>query len=362
MSDSKQHTFFAGGYAAADQPAMHVFTFDSISGALSPVGSFTGVANPSFLRVHPNGRWLYAVSEVGLADSGEHGAVWAFHIDQASLALEPINRQSTRGDWPCHLEIDASGRWLLASNYGSGDVAVFPITAEGELGELVEFVQHEGQGPNEARQEGPHAHSATMSPDNQFVIVADLGIDRLVIYNLNMDTGKLVLHGMTQTRPGAGPRHVTFDHEGRRLYVANELDSTVTVYDYDAANGSLSEMQTLDTLPPAAPENIVADIHISSSGQRVYVSNRGHNSVAAYAVGADGRLTRLAIPSCGGKWPRNFALAPGGRFMLVANEQSNEIVVLPVLAGTAELGEPVAWSTIPRPTCVQFVGKLKGGP
>lgn len=356
MTSSVQHALFAGGYAAADQPGIHAFDFDAVTGKLTPRGSFTGIANPSFLVIHPNGRWLYAVSETGLGDGGKHGAVWAFEIERQSLTLQPINQhQTTRGDWPCHLQIDATGRWVLASNYGTGDVAVFPILEDGGLGEMKDFVQHHGHGPNSARQEGPHAHSATLTPDNRFAIVADLGIDQLVIYAFDVATGKLRQHGVTQTRPGAGPRHTAFHQDGRRLYVANELDSTVTVYDYDVSNGVLQELQTLNTLPPGAPENIVADIHVSSSGQRVYVSNRGHNSVAVFAVKADGQMAPLAIPSCGGNWPRNFALSPDDRFMLVANERSDEITVLPVLAGTAELGESVARAAVPRPTCVQFV-------
>ena len=356
MISPAQNSLFVGSYATADQPGIHTFDFDGLTGKLTSRDSITGVTNPSFLVVHPNGRWLYAVSETGLENSGSHGAVCAFQITGGSLALQPINEcQSTLGDWPCHLRIDATGRWVLASNYGTGDVAVFPILQDGGLGAMTEFVQHAGHGPNLVRQEGPHAHSTTMTPDNHFAIVADLGIDQLVVYAFNGETGKLVQHAVTQTRPGTGPRHCAFHQDGRHLYVANELDSTVTVYDYDAGNGSLRELQSLDTLPLDAPENIVADIHVSSSGQRLYVSNRGHNSVAVYGVEVDGRLTRLAIPSCGGIWPRNFALAPGGRFMLVANEQSNEIAVLPVLEGTAELGEPVARAAVPRPTCVQFL-------
>jgi len=354
MTSSAQYTLFAGGYAAADQPGIHTFDYDVVTGQLTPRSSFTGIANPSFLVLHPNGRWLFAVSETGLGDGGEHGAVWAFDIIRRSPTFRPINHQSTRGDWPCHLQIDATGRWIVASNYGSGDVALFPILENGALGEMTEFVQHHGHGPNSARQEGPHAHSATLTPDNRFAIVADLGIDQLLIYAFNGKTGKLEQNALIQTRPGAGPRHVAFHPDGQRLYVANELDSTVTVYDYDVSNGTLQELQTLDTLPPGAPENIVADIHVSASGQRVYVSNRGHNSVAVYAVEPDGQLARLAIPSCGGKWPRNFTLAPDGRFMLVANEHSNEIAVLPVLEGTTELGEPVARAAAPRPTCLQF--------
>ncbi len=354
MTSSIQHLLFVGSYSAADQPGIHAFAFDAVTGTLSSLGSFSGIEKPSFLVVHPNGRWLYAVSETSKEDDGTHGAVWGYRIEQKPLTIQLINQQSTQGNWPCHMQIDATGCWLLASNYGTGNVVLFPILPDGALGEMKDFAQHHGHGPNTARQEGPHAHSATFTPDNGFAIVADLGIDQLVIYALDVEAGRLRPHAVTQTRPGAGPRHVAFHPDIRRAYVANELDNTITTYDYDAASGRLNELDSLDTLPLGAPENTVADIHVSSSGERVYVSNRGHNSVAVYAVGTDGRLTCLTILSCGGKWPRNFALAPGGNFMLVANEHSHEIVVLPILAGTAELGAAVARAAVKRPACVQF--------
>ncbi len=344
-----------GGYAAADQPGIHAFRFDELGGTLAAHGSFAGIANPSFLLAHPNRRWLYAVGETSRQQDGGSGSVWALRFEAGSGTIEPINQRPSGGDAPCHLELDSTGRWLLVSNYSSGSVAVLPILADGALGEPADLVQHHGSGPDPQRQAEPHAHSATLAPGGRFVVVADLGLDQLLVYELDPSTGKLVLHAHAGTRPGAGPRHLAFHPGGRHLYAANELDSTVSVYDYDAANGTLSERQTLDTLPPGAPHNQVADIHITPSGDRLYVSNRGHNSIAVFDVGPDGRLAPVAIVPCGGDWPRNFALAPGGRFILVANQYSDDVSVLPLLAGAEAIGAPVTRVSVGQPACVRFV-------
>jgi 6-phosphogluconolactonase len=353
--NTSQHVLYVGSYAAADQPGIHACTFDDTTGELTLHASFAGVANPSFVVVHPNGHWLYAVSETNQQKDGLSGAVWAFRCTHEPWSIEPINHRLSGGDWPCHLEIDANGRWLLVSNYGSGTVGVLPILADGTLGEMTDLVQHHGRGPHSERQEGPHAHSATFTPDHRFAIVADLGIDELLVYAFDPSTGRLHAHTRTTTRPGAGPRHLAFHPNGLRAYVANELDNTVAVYDYDAANGRLRERQIVDTLPPSTPESFVADIHVSPSGNRVYVSNRGHDSVAIFAVETDGQLARVAIRSCGGRWPRNFAIAPGNRFLLVANQYSNEVVVLPVLSDSEALAAAIARAVVTGASCVHFV-------
>lgn len=349
---SRQAMLFVGSYAVPTQPGIHAFHFDVETGKLSAVGSFAGIANPSFLVVHPNRRWLYAVSETK-QDDGAPGSVWAFRVAHEPWSLQPLNHRPSGGDWPCHLQLDATGRWLFVSNYGTGSVGVLPILPDGSLGEMADLVQHDGRGVHPQRQEGPHAHSATLTRDNGLVIVADLGIDQLVSYAFDATAGKLSPHGQTRTRPGAGPRHMAFHPNGHVLYVANELDSTVTVYAYDAANG-LYERQALNTLPPGARENTVAHIHVSSSARRVYVSNRGRNSIAVFDAAADGQLTRIAVPACGGNWPRHFALAPDERFMLVANQYSSELSVLPLRIGSDEIGAPAARAAVPQAACVQF--------
>jgi 6-phosphogluconolactonase len=346
----------AGSYAPADQPGIYAFHFDDVTGALTAHGSFTGVANPSFLAVHPNGRWLYAVGETSQQQDGARGSVWALCYARDPWSMQPINQQPSHGDSPCHLLLDSTGRWLLVSNYTSGSAALLPILEDGALGEATDVVQHQGSSAHPERQAGPHAHSATLTPDERFVLVADLGMDQVLVYAFDRAAGKLGAHAHAGARPGAGPRHMAFHPSGQILYVANELDSTVTVYDYVAPSGALHERQTIDTLPHSVEGNSVADIHIAPSGQRLYVSNRGHNSLAVYDIGADGLLTAVAFPSCGGKVPRNFGLAPGGRFVLAANQNSGDVSVLPLLAGPEAIGAPVARAAVPRASFVGFVG------
>ena len=349
------HLVVVGSYAEASSPGIYAFAFDSSSGTLTPRGSYAGVANPTFAIVHPNGQWLYAVSETD-AGSGAPGSVWALRMTREPWGLEPINQQPSGGDAPCHLELDPSGRWLLVSNYSSGSVGVLPIQADGSLGALADLIQHHGSGPNPARQEGPHAHSARFTPDDRYAIVADLGMDELLVYTFDQSTGKLGARTHADAPPGAGPRHIAFHPNGRRMYVANEMGSSVAVYDYDSSGGALRELQVVGTLPEGAPHNDVADIHLAPSAGRLYVSNRGHDSIAVFDVGADGLLARVATPPCGGAWPRNFAVAPDGRFLLVANQHSGDISVLPALDDAAALGTPVERAAVPGASCVQFVG------
>jgi 6-phosphogluconolactonase len=266
-----------------------------------------------------------------------------------------LNQQSSGGDWPCHLRLDETKQWLIATNYGTGSIAIYPIQSDGSLGEMTDFVQHQGKGPNTARQEGPHAHSSIFTPDNRFVIMADLGIDQLVIYRFDSTAGKLLPHATVNTKPGAGPRHLVFHPNGKWLYAANELDSTVTFYEYDVATSALVEKQNISTIPFDTPENIVADIHLDTSGKRLYVSNRGHNSIAVYDINDNGSLALVSTPTCGGNWPRNFALSPNGQFVLVANQYSNEVSVMPLISGKEAIGAPIARATIAGASCVQFV-------
>jgi 6-phosphogluconolactonase len=353
MTSTNQTLVFASGYSTAEQPGIQAFLFDETTGELSASGSFTGVNVPSFLVTHPNKKWIYAVSETGLSSHGVFGEVWAFQVEREPFLIKPINHQTSRGDWPCHLQLDGNGRWLITTNYGTGSAAIYPLLANGSLGEMIDFIQHHGKGPNEARQEGPHAHSSIFTPDHRFAIIADLGIDQLCVYQFDAGAGKLIPHGKVESRPGAGPRHLVFHPNGKWFYAANELNSTVTFYEYEG-DGRLIEKQTYPTISADSPENIVADIHLSPDGKRLYVSNRGHNSIAVFHLNEDGSLSLISIPSCGGNWPRNFALAPSGQFVLVANQYSNEICVLPILEGKEALGTPVARVTLTGASCIQF--------
>ena len=353
MISTNRTLVFASGYSTAEQPGIQAFLFDVTTGELSANGSFTGIKAPSFLILHPNKKWLYAVSETGQSSDGVSGEVWAFQVEHEPFLIKPINHQTSRGDWPCHLQLDGSGRSLITTNYGTGSAAIYPLLVDGSLGEMTDFVQHHGKGPNEARQEGPHAHSSIFTSDHRFAIIADLGIDQLSIYEFDASAGKLLPHSTVESRPGAGPRHLAFHPNGKWFYAANELDRTVIFYEYEGG-GRLIQKQTYPTIPSDSPENIVADIHISPDGKRLYVSNRGHNSIAVFDLNEDSSLSLFSIPSCGGNLPHNFVLASNGRFTSVANQYSNEICALPVLEDKVALGTPVARVTMTGVSCIQF--------
>ncbi len=346
---------FIGSYAPADKPGVYAFWSDPDAGAPRQAGSFAGIASPSFLAAHPNQKWVYAVSELGAAAHGKPGLVCALAYNADSKIFRALNQQPSGGDLPCHLALDATGKWIFVSNYGTGSMSVFPILPDGSLGASSDHVQHQGNSLNKQRQEAAHAHSTTLTPDNRFALVADLGMDQLVMYEFDAAHGKLREHARVAARPGAGPRHLAFHPNGKILYCANELANTVAVYEYDAGNGALTERQTLDTLPPHAPANAVADIHVSTDGERVYVSNRGHDSITVFSVNANGQLERVAIATCGGKTPRNFALAPNGKFILVANQHTGDVSVFPLRPGAGEIGNLVTRIAVPRAACIQFV-------
>ena len=348
---------FVGSYGHSDHATVHICSMDETSGDLRVVGTASGISNPSFLAVSPGGGHLYAVGETGLAGDGTPGSVHAFRIVTRPDALELVamNHQPSGGDHPCHLCIDADGRWVVVSNYGTGTVAVLPIKPDGGLGEIASIVQHTGSGPNPDRQGGPHAHAAIFTPGGRFLIAADLGADRLFISAFDPYTGSLRPHGEVETNVGAGPRHLAFHPDGAHLFVVNELENSLTLYRWDADAGMLRERSTLPTLPPDAPESIAADIRIAADGRHIYVSNRGHDSVAVFVFDQH-RLVRVAVRPCAGAWPRGLGLGPGGNHLVVANQHSDEVVVLPVSADGSDIGAPVARVRIPRPTCVAFVG------
>ena len=346
---SNTHYFLlASGYAEADQPGLHGFYLLADSGALVPNGSWAGVANPAFLASHPQGG-VYAASETN------DGAVVALRLGMRPGEVRVLGQQPSGGDAPCHLTFDPTGAWLAVANYSSGTARLIPRLPDGSLGAPGPITRHSRHGPNPERQTGPHAHATIFSSDGRFAIVADLGLDRLMIYTPDGTTGALQAHGEGVAHPGAGPRHMVWHPGGQLLYVANELDATVSSFSFDPQAGTLVEREQLTTLPPGNHHKQVADIQIDAAGARLYVSNRGHNSVAVFTLAPDGALSPLAIRPCGGDWPRNLALSPDGKFLLVANQHSGELAVLPILPGPDALGEPVARAAVPGAACVRFM-------
>ena len=349
---------FVGTYTRGESKGIYVCEFDRTTGVLTVVGHTAHLPNPSFLSCHPNGRFLYSVSETGSFRGSPSGSVAAFSIDRTSGALTFLNQQLSHGKAPCHLTVDATGSAVLVANYSTGSVAVLPILPDGSLGEASCVVQHRGSSVNERRQKGPHAHSINLGPANQYVFAADLGLDKVMIYRLDPETGKLLEADPPSVSipPGAGPRHFAI-HPGKPYaYVINELDSTLTALAYGVGSGSLRPVQTLSTLPAEfAGRNSCADIHVHPSGAFVYGSNRGHDSIAIFAVDpASGRLTPVGHQPTRGKNPRNFAIDPSGDFLLAANQDSGSIVVFRIDRATGRLSPCGSEAALPFPVCIAF--------
>ena len=329
---------------------------DLETGKLSDPVLAAEARNPSFLDIHPNGRFLYAVSE-----SGGTGSVSAYAIDAASGALKLLNQQPSGGAGPCHVGIDHAGKNVLVANYGSGSASVIPIQSSGRLAKPTGFVQHEGSSLNPRRQKGPHAHSINVSPDNRFVFVADLGIDKIMIYRLDIEKGTITANSpsFAKLRPGAGPRHFAFGPNGMYAYVINELNCTVTAFAYASTLGALTEIQTITTLPEAydGPNtNACAEIRVHPSGKFLYGSNRGHDSIAVYRIDpAKGMLTFVEHETADIKTPRNFNIEPGGKFCLVANQGKDSVVVFRINQKTGTLDPTEHKISIARPVCIRFL-------
>ncbi|MCC7357940.1 MAG: lactonase family protein [Anaerolineales bacterium] len=352
-------TYTQGGFATGPSQGVYVYRLDPADGTLTYVGFGDPGPNPSFLAVHPSGRFVYTVNEVDNFGGRRSGGVTAFAFDRQTGALTRLNQESAHGTVSCHISVDPAGRFALAANYGSGDTLVIPIRADGTLGPAAQIVDHVSLVPG-AAPDTSHAHSANLAPDGRFVLVADLGLDRVMIYAYNAATGHLSLNPNQpwyETAKGAGPRHLDFHPSGRYVYVINELNSTLTALAYDPDRGLLTELQTLSTLPAGySGGNSCADVHVSPDGRFVYGSNRGHDSLAAFSIDpATGLLTLAAHTSTAGRTPRNFNLDPTGRFVYVGNQDTAQIVVFRRDAATGALTLTGQVLDVPSPVCIKFL-------
>ena len=344
---------YIGTYTRQNSKGIYAWRFQPSTGKLTSIGLAGETSNPSFLAVHPNQKFLYAVNENG------QGTVTAFSIDPATGNLTMLNQVSSHGNGPCHVALDKSGKWLFIANYGSGSIAAYPVGADGKLGEASATVQHKGSSVVPSRQRGPHAHSANLSPDGKFLLVTDLGLDQVLTYKLDPGKGSLDPGDppFTKTAPGVGPRHLAFHPNGKFAYVCNEIVSTVTAFGYNAANGSLQELQSVSLLPKdvTVANNSAAEIAVHPNGRFLYASNRGHNSVAVFAIdAAKGTLTLIDNTSTEGKTPRNFAIDPTGGYLFAANQDAGGVVVFRIDQKTGKLSATGEKLDAPFPVCVVF--------
>jgi 6-phosphogluconolactonase len=348
-----------GTYTDGASRGIYRFELDPASGASTEPALAGESENPSFLALHPNGRVLYAVNEVGRFGGGRTGAVSAFAIDPATGGLSRLNQQPSAGADPCHLVVDRAGRNVLVANYSGGNVAVLPLGADGRLQPASAVRQHAGRGPDRARQEGPHAHQIVLDAAERFAFAVDLGADRIFTYRFDAAAGRLEPSDprTAALEPGSGPRHVAWHPSGKVLYAINELRSTLTVLRYDPARGALEAVQTITTLPAGfRAENTTAEVAVSPDGRFLYGSNRGHDSLAVFAIdGATSLLTAVGHVPTGGRSPRHFAIDPSGRWLLSANQGTDSVTVFrldPATGLPSPAGKPIAVS---KPVCVLFV-------
>lgn len=360
VAQAREQVVLLGTYTGGESRGIYAARLNAETGALSKPELVAELSNPEFLALHPNGRIVYALTQVKSADGKTSGAIASFTVERDTGKLEALNVESTGRGSLCHLSVDTTGSMIVAASYGGAYVVSFPIEADGRLGARRSLLTHEGPGgPNRARQEGPHPHSVTISPDNQFAFVADLGLDRVVAYRLDPEEGSLSLHEppFTAIEPGAGPRHTTFSGDGKNFYVLNELDGTITSGRYHDATGVVEPFERVSTLPgDFTGKNGASEIRIHPTGRFIYAANRGHDSIAVFARSPEtGKLTRVENVPCGGAHPRNFALTPDGKWLLCAHQNSNSLSVFRVDAETGRLTATAHGASAPKPVCVLFL-------
>ncbi|MGC1452583.1 MAG: lactonase family protein [Candidatus Sulfotelmatobacter sp.] len=358
-----RYLFYVGTYTeeGSKSKGIYAYRYDATTSEITPLGLAAETTNPSWVTLHPNGRFLYAVNEVGNYKGPNSGGVSAFSIDHATGKLTFLNEVPSRGADPCYIIVDKAGKYVLVANYTGGSVAVFPVLADGKLGEASAFVQNTGRGTNPERQEGPHAHSIDLSPDNRFAMVDDLGLDELLVYKFDSTKGSLTPNDppFAKLHAGAGPRHFVLRPDGKFAYVVAEMGRTVTVFSDDPASGKLEPLQTVTTLPKGFQgRNDDAEISVHPSGKFLYASNRGDDSIAIYAIDKNkGTLTQVGVVHTGGKEPRTFEIDPTGTLLFAANQKSDNIVVFKIDQQTGRLTPTGKVLEVGSPVCVKFVAQ-----
>ncbi len=362
QSSGEEYLVYFGTYTRTTSKGIYAYRFQPSTGKLSSLGLAAETLHPSFVAAHPNGRFLYAVNEheEGAADlPGKNDTVSAFAIEPKTGQLRFLNKVSSRGEGPCHISVDRTGRTLLVANFRSGSVAALPISQNGRLEEATAFHQHQGVSVHTGRQYGTHAHFITPSPDGRFALTADLGLDQVIVYRFDPARSGLTLNdpSFASLPPGSGPRHLAFHPTAKYVYVNGETDSTVSALTYDARTGTLKTFQTTSTLPAGFfGTNTTAEIQVDRAGRFLYVSNRGHNSIAVFAVDhARGTLTPVEHVPTTGTTPRYFTFDPTGAYLLAGNQGSDTVIVYRVDASSGRLTPTQTLTDVPEPASIVFV-------
>ena len=351
----KENFLIVGTYTGGKSEGLYVYSFNSKDGSYKEV-SHVKTPNPSYVAISPDEKYVYAVSENG--NKGNGGEIAVFSFDKEKGMLTFINQQPTGGDHPCYIDIDKTGKWVFAGNYSSGSLSVFPVNADGSLGSATTHITHTGSGPVKGRQDNPHVHCTIISPDNKWLYVPDLGIDKVMIYAFDELTGKLSTgqQPFAATQPGAGPRHFTFHPNGKYAYLLEELAGEVVAYQYQS--GQLKQLQNISSVPVGEkgyPGS--ADIHVSPDGKFLYASNRAEfNNLAIYKIDPKtGKLSNVGFQSTLGKTPRHFNFDPTGKYLLAANQDSDEIVVFSRNMKTGLLTDTGKRIGVGKPVCLKWI-------
>ncbi len=345
-----------GTYTKGKSEGIYAFRFSSDTGKLTSLGLAAKTSNPSYLVIHPNRRWVFAVGEDEQFQGERSGSITAYTLDSSTGKLTAMNTVSSHGAAPCHLSVDKSGKFLLVANYTGGSVGIFPIGADGRLGDATKMIQHQGKSINAQRQQEPHAHSFNVAKGNKYAIAADLGTDEVITYRLTAKNGMITPQSRVKLKAGSGPRHFAFHPSDKYAYSINELASTVSAFSWNGANGELKEFQTISTLPDGfAGPNGTAEVVVHPNGKFLYGSNRGHQSIAMFTIDAGGRLTAQGQVPSGGEWPRNFNIDPSGKFLIAANERSGTLAVFKIDLVSGQLTATGEKAEAGVPVCVKFL-------
>jgi 6-phosphogluconolactonase len=347
---------FFGTYTGGKSKGIYRSEFDPKTGALSQPELAAEMTSPSFVAIHPTNKFLYAVGEGGGKDGGP---VVAFALDAKTGGLTKLNELLSGGAGPCHVSVDPAGQFAIVANYGGGSCAAFKLDPDGKLAARTSFIQHKGSSVNKARQEAPHTHCGFFDRTGNYAFFADLGLDLVFVYGLDRPIGVLRTYHAFKMPNGSGPRHIALAPSNDVAYICGELDSTVNVVKFDLAKGVSESVQSLSTLPESVKGNSTAECILHPSGKYVYVSNRGHNSIAVFKVGEGGKLTAAGHTTGDIKTPRNFNIDPGGQWMLIASQDADKVGVFEIDLATGLAKETRTMVEVGKPVCVKFVPAAK---
>ena len=359
IAQSKKEILYVGTFSVRGSEGIYAFTFDRAKQTLKLLQTVPSLESPTFLAIHPTGKYLYSVNrgKADLADQG--GSVSAYGIDHVTGRLSGLNHKSSYGEGPCYVEVDKTGKYLAVAHYNEGNLTILSLFKDGQIGGVSDAKKYSGSSITPERQESPHAHAAVFSQDNKFLYVTDLGTDKIYTYTFNEAEGTLQASADPEVgvSPGAGPRHLAIHPTGNYLYLSEELTSSVGVFSVDKTSGDLTIMKdSVASLPQNfTGNNSSADIHTDVTGRYLYMSNRGADIISIYTIGEDGNITLTGHESSGGKTPRNFLIDPKGEYLFAANQDSDSINIFRINQKNGKLtpvGKPIA---VPSPVCLKLV-------